>query len=69
MRKKSKKVNGLGITNESTTSDSVSEEVVEEGEEILNDDEVFENVDEMEVSLCQLINETFRLDDDELFFA
>ena len=69
MRKKAKKVNGLGITNESTTSDSVSEEVVEEGEEILNDDEVFENVDEMEVSLCQLINETFRLDDDELFFA
>lgn len=45
---------------ESTDSTELNEE------ENANDDEVFENVEEMEVSLCQLINDTFRLDDDDL---
>ena len=30
-------------------------------------DEVFENTEEMEVDLCALINENFRMDDDYWF--
>ena len=35
--------------------------------EDIQDDEVFENTEEMEVDLCALINETFRMDDDYWF--
>ena len=37
--------------------------------EAVPDDEVFENVEEMEVTLCQLINEHFRMDDEDLFMG
>ena len=33
------------------------------------DDEVFENIEEMEMDLCALINENFRMDDEELFLG
>ena len=36
-------------------------------EGIQDDEEVFENTEEMEVDLCALINETFRMDDDYWF--
>ena len=32
-----------------------------------DDEEVFEDLEEVEVSLCELINENFRMDDDDLF--
>ncbi len=34
-----------------------------------DDEEVFEdeNIEEIEVSLCDLVNEHFRMDDDDLF--
>lgn len=48
------------------STDSNEELIVQDDSAEANDDEVFENVEEMEVSLCQLINDTFRLDDDDL---
>ena len=44
-----------------SVGESDAEDGVETGE---NEDEVFENIEEMEMDLCQLINETFKLDDD-----
>ena len=40
-----------------------------EEEAAAEDEEVFEieNMEEVEVSLCELINENFRMDDDDLF--
>ena len=45
------------------------EETDSEAEDEPEDDEVFENIEEMEMDLCQLINENFRFDDDELFLG
>ena len=41
----------------------------EEAAALEDDEEVFEmeNIEEVEVSLCELINENFRMDDDDLF--
>ena len=41
----------------------------EEAAALEDDGEVFEmeNIEEVEVSLCELINENFRMDDDDLF--
>lgn len=41
----------------------------EEAAAAAEDEEVFEmeNIEEVELSLCELINENFRLDDDDLF--
>ena len=36
-------------------------------EEEEEDDEVFEDIEEMEMDLCALINEHFRMDDDYWF--
>ena len=41
--------------------------IKDEIEGIQDDEEVFENTEEMEVDLCALINETFRMDDDYWF--
>ena len=41
--------------------------IKDEIEDIQGEEEVFENTEEMEVDLCALINETFRMDDDYWF--